>query len=114
MCWKNPGSIDWRITVDITLQYFDDCPNWKVTNQHLENLIDELSLHTEVRYQRIETPEDAADQNFHGSPTVLINGIDPFAENDAPVGLSCRIYRTDEGLAGTPTIDQLRQALTGG
>ncbi|MDK1017238.1 MAG: thioredoxin family protein, partial [Actinomycetota bacterium] len=55
-----------------------------------------------------------ADQNFHGSPTVLINGIDPFAENDAPVGLSCRIYRTDEGLAGTPTIDQLRQALTGG
>lgn len=98
--------------MEITLQYFDDCPNWKITNRHLRVLIDELALDTEVRYQRIETPEIATEQNFRGSPTVLVNGNDPFADADAPVGLSCRIYGTEDGPAGSPTLDQLRQALT--
>jgi len=34
-----------------------------------------------------------------------------FAEPGAGVGLSCRIYRTPEGLAGAPTVDQLRAKL---
>jgi hypothetical protein len=34
-----------------------------------------------------------------------------FAEPDAGVGLSCRVYRTPDGLAGAPTVVQLRTAL---
>ena len=31
---------------------------------------------------------------FHGSPYVLLDGHDPFAASDPPIGRACRIYRT--------------------
>ena len=37
--------------------------------------------------------------------------LDPFADAEAPVGLSCRMYQTPDGAAGSPTLDQLRQLL---
>ncbi len=88
--------------VDVTLQYFDGCPNWETTGRHLDQ------LGVRVRYQRIETPEAALEHGFRGSPTVLVDGVDPFFDPSARVGLACRVYRTPEGLAGRPTIDQLR------
>lgn len=102
--------------MEITLQYFDGCPNWKVTDDHLTALIDDESLEATVRYQLIETTEEAIEYGFRGSPTVLIDGVDPFADSDAPVGLSCRIYQTDSGPAGSPTLRQIRDAViaTGG
>jgi len=96
--------------MDITLQYFDDCPNWKLVDAHLQALKVE-GLDLDVTYRFIETPEAAAEAGFRGSPTVLLDGIDPFADPDAPVGLSCRVYPTAEGYAGSPTLDQLRTAV---
>lgn len=98
--------------MDITLQYFDDCPNWKITDRYIQALIDEQGLDAAVHYQLINTPEAAAEHGFRGSPSVLIDGIDPFAEPGAPVGLSCRVYVTDSGPAGSPTLHQLQQAIT--
>lgn len=96
--------------MDITLQYFDGCPNWKVADARLRSLKEE-GFDLEIVRQLIETPEAAAEAGFRGSPTVLVDGIDPFADPGAPVGLSCRVYRTVEGLAGSPTLDQLRKAV---
>jgi hypothetical protein len=96
--------------VDVTLLYFDGCPNWRTTDQHLGDLVDEFELR--VSYRRVETAEEAQRLDFRGSPTVLIDGHDPFAVGNEPVGLSCRIYRTPQGAAGSPTLDQLRAALT--
>ncbi len=97
--------------MDVTLQYFRDCPNWKTARDYLETLIAEHALDATVRYQLIETPEAAVEHGFRGSPTVLLDGNDPFADPDAPVGLSCRVYNTGEGPAGSPTLGQLRQAM---
>lgn len=97
--------------MNITLQYFDHCPNWTTTRRYLTELIDELGFEIEIGYQLIGTPEAAAEHHFRGSPTVLIDGVDPFANPDAPFGLSCRIYLTDEGTAGSPSRAQLRAAL---
>jgi hypothetical protein len=97
--------------MDITLQHFEGCPSWETTDRHLQTLIDRLDLDVEVQYQLIETPEAAAEYGFWGSPTVLIDGVDPFADPDAPIGLSCRVYRTDAGFAGSPTVDQLEEAI---
>jgi len=96
--------------MDITLQYFDGCPNWQVTDGHLRALRED-GLDLDVTYELIETPEAAAEAGFRGSPTVLVDGIDPFADPDAPVGLSCRVYRTDDGFAGSPSREQLRKAV---
>jgi hypothetical protein len=61
----------------------------------------------------VETPEDADRLEFAGSPTILVDGVDPFAQKGATVGLTCRVYRTPDGLAGSPTADQLRAVLVG-
>lgn len=96
--------------MDITLQYFDGCPNWETTERHLATLIAE-GLDATISHERIDGYETAVERGFRGSPTVLIDGVDPFADPNAPVGLACRVYKSDTGLTGTPTLDQLRQAI---
>jgi hypothetical protein len=97
--------------MDITLQYFDGCPNWKITDADVSRLIDELGVEAQVSYQLIDTPEAAAEAGFRGSPTVLIDGIDPWADPEAPAGLSCRVYMTDAGPTGSPATEDLTAAL---
>ena len=95
----------------IQLLYFDDCPNWRTTIQHLEQLLDEAESAHEVELVIVDDQEAAERWSFRGSPTVLVDGGDPFVDKAAPVGLSCRIYRTDTGFAGSPSLEQLRGAL---
>lgn len=96
--------------MDVTLLYFEDCPNWLEADDHLRTLAGEQPEMVITR-RLVETIEQAEETSFRGSPSIMINGIDPFATGDAMVGLSCRIYQTPGGPAGSPTIDQLRQAL---
>jgi hypothetical protein len=97
--------------MDIELRYFDDCPNWQITESHLKRLVEELGVAASIRRTLVDTPELAVRFGVIGSPTVLIDGLDPFGSGDAPVGLSCRVYRTETGLAGSPSEEQLREAL---
>ncbi len=99
--------------MDVTLLYFDDCPNWRITNEHLEALNGEIGG-LEISRVEVTTPDDAERYRFRGSPSVLIDGRDAFADPDDPVGLSCRVYQTPDGPAGSPTLAQLREVLTGG
>lgn len=94
----------------ITLQYFDGCPNWEQTQRSLAALFDD-GWDATVELEQIDTHEKAVEREFSGSPTVLIDGIDPFADNPPAPALACRVYDTPTGPAGTPTIDQLRQAI---
>jgi hypothetical protein len=49
---------------------------------------------------------------MHGSPTLLINGADPFAEPGQDPSMSCRLYHDENGqLSGAPSLSQLRQAI---
>ena len=99
--------------MNITLQYFDSCPGWKVVEGRVKDIIQERGLNASFDYQRIETPEDAEKHQFAGSPTLLIDGQDPFATVLLPVGLTCRTYVTDIGVARSPSIEQLEEAMSG-
>jgi hypothetical protein len=99
--------------VDVTLLYFEDCPSWREASVHLETLAEEDS-DLFVHHQIVDTDEAAQQHRFCGSPSIHANGRDLFASPDAPVGLSCRIYQTQDGPAGSPTLEQLRQALGSG
>lgn len=103
----------YSLLMDVTLQYFDDCPNWKVTDKYLRALSGEIS-DLVVSYHLVETIEEAERVRFRGSPSLVVDGIDLFADADDPVGLACRVYQTPDGPAGSPTMDQLRSALSGG
>ena len=95
---------------DVTVMYFDGCPNWQLADERLRQLQGELGF--SLHYSRVETPEEAERTGFRGSPTVLIDGADPFAVGDEPTGLACRVYATPDGAQGAPSIEQLRAALT--
>lgn len=93
----------------IELLYFDDCPNWNVAAGRLDAVAASRGLSVERR--RVTTPEEAVAARFRGSPTILIDGIDPFATGDESFGLACRVYQTPDGPAGSPTTEQLAAAL---
>lgn len=95
--------------MDIELLYFEDCPNWRVADARLAEVLGRRRV--EVRRTQVTTPEEAEALAFRGSPTILVDGRDPFAAGDEPVGLSCRIYQTPEGPAGSPTVSQLRAVI---
>lgn len=95
----------------ITLQYFNDCPNWKTTDTRLRELIADNEIDASVEYQLIETPEEAVKYQFAGSPTLLFDGVDPFEPTVKTVGLACRVYLSDSGATEGPSEAQLREAL---
>jgi hypothetical protein len=89
----------------VTIQYFTGCPHWQLADQRVRSAArgrDDIR----INHQRVETAEEAQRLGF------AVDGFDPFAEPDQPIGLSCRVYRTPEGgVAGAPTVDQLTDAL---
>jgi hypothetical protein len=99
--------------VKVELLYFDGCPNWMVADERLHAALEAVGQDTlQVERVLVTTPEDAEQRRFVGSPTVLIDGRDPFGEGALPVGLTCRLYRTPTGSSGAPTVEQLIEALT--
>ncbi len=92
------------------LQYFDGCPNWEITQEQLDVIAAERP-DIAVTRQLVETPDEAERVGFQGSPSIRIDGTDPFADSVAGAGLACRIYRTPDGPAGSPTLGQLHEAI---
>ena len=99
--------------MDIELDYFDGCPSWRTVDERLRSVLDAAGRTEAITYVRVETNEDAQRLQFHGSPTILIDGRDPFDVQGMCVGLTCRLYQTPVGLAGSPTTEQLA-AVVGG
>jgi hypothetical protein len=98
--------------MQITLQYFDGCPHWALADRRLQNALKGLpGQDITVDYQLIDSPETAERVGFRGSPTILVDGSDPFATGAEPVGLSCRVFRTEDGPQGSPTERQLLEVL---
>lgn len=94
----------------ITLRYLDGCPNWDVAKTRVEGALKQLGETTPLDLEQVESLQQADELDFRGSPTILINGHDLFEATGHP-GLSCRVYRTDAGLEGAPSVDQVVAAL---
>lgn len=88
-----------------------DCPNGPAAGRHLaEALAGRTDVSVEHRV--VSTPEEAERYGMHGSPTILVDGRDPFAEPGAVTSLSCRLYLDADGRAqGAPSAGQFRAAL---
>ncbi|MFH5824773.1 thioredoxin family protein [Georgenia sp. AZ-5] len=97
----------------IELLYFAGCPNWQVAHARLSDALARAGLaDQDVDLVEVTTDEDAEVLRFAGSPTVLINGVDPFPGTEGAHGLACRMYVGPTGIAGSPTVEQMVQAIT--
>ncbi|MGC0420901.1 DsbA family protein [Embleya sp. AB8] len=98
--------------MEIEILVVPDCPHERPTAERLRAALDELGLGATAFATRVVAdPAEAERIGFSGSPTVLIDGRDPFAEPGRVPGLACRVYRTPDGPAGAPTVEQLRRVV---
>jgi hypothetical protein len=65
-----------------------------------------------VIVREVDSEAGAQAQEFVGSPTIRIDGVDVQPLNDEPTGLTCRVYKRRDGrISPTPDGDDLRDAL---
>jgi hypothetical protein len=95
----------------VQLLYFDGCPHWKVLEKRLRQALDLLDDPSTIEYLQVESQREVERLGFAGSPSVLLNGTDPFRSPTGAIGLTCRVYLTPDGPSGSPTLDQLVGAL---
>jgi hypothetical protein len=90
-----------------------DCPNVARLQPRLAVVLagrEDVTVTTDI----INTFEQAVARGMNGSPTLLLDGVDPFAEHGQTPSVSCRLYRDVTGHpTGAPSVTQLRAALDG-
>ena len=87
------------------------CPNAPVLEDRLAAVL-RGRAGVLVSHEVVSDEAEAARWGMHGSPTLLIDGVDPFAEPGQRPSMSCRLYCDDKGrTSGAPSVGQLRQAL---
>lgn len=92
---------------------FEGCPNHEPAIALVERVGRELGVRPEIRLVDVPDQETAQRLRFLGSPTILVGGrdVDPQATERSDYALSCRVFQTDEGLAGQPDERWVREAL---
>jgi len=100
--------------MDVDILYVPDCPNRQRARRHLDRALAAAGVAATVRETEISTGEAAAVAGMRGSPTVLIDGRDPFVEGGEAASVSCRLYRSEGSFDGVPSVHQLVAALRGG
>lgn len=88
-----------------------DCPNAPLLEQRLTEALAGVPG-VAVQRRVIADDTEAARYGMNGSPTLLIDGVDPFAAPSIRASVSCRLYPGEDGRAqGAPSVAGLRRAL---
>jgi hypothetical protein len=97
----------------VELLFWAGCPSHPKTLADLREAMGALGLDPgSVIVREVLTDEQAAGEEFVGSPTIRIDGIDVQPPVDEPTGLTCRVYRRRDGrISPTPDPADLREAL---
>ena len=96
----------------VELLVVPECPNEGEAAVRLREALDDVGLvATPFRTTVINTFAEAEARGFVGSPTILIDGRDPFAAPEPRPALACRVYPGVTGVVGVPPLRELRQAL---
>lgn len=97
----------------IEILVFDGCPNAQPARELVERVAGELDITPAVETVVVREADTAARARFLGSPTIRVNGrdVEPGAEERRDYVVSCRVYRTRDGLSGQPDESWLRAAL---
>ncbi|GAB3603322.1 thioredoxin domain-containing protein [Microbacterium aureliae] len=94
----------------IEILHIEECPNWREAERRVRDAVGDLGIDADIAVRLITTPDEAVAAGFAGSPTILLDGADPFG--GAPTAdLACRVYVTETGLAGLPSVTGLSEAL---
>ena len=87
--------------------FIDDCPHLQTVVDRLREASRVAEADLAIEQRRVTDTDDAQRLSFGGSPSILLDGWDPFPFPQVGA-LACRLYASpDGGLAGAPSVEQL-------
>ncbi|HEX6524954.1 MAG TPA: thioredoxin family protein [Streptosporangiaceae bacterium] len=95
----------------LEILHVPDCPGAPILEHRLAEVLADNPVAQVVQHE-ITTQEEAERTGMTGSPTLLVDGTDPFARPGQQPGISCRLYRDADGRPGpAPSVTQLHGVL---
>jgi hypothetical protein len=97
--------------MELTLLTVADCPHAAIFEERLAVV---LAGHpgAVLRRRVVASEREATEAGMHGSPTLLVDGVGPFARPGEAASLSCRLYPGVTGGADEiPSVADLQAAL---
>lgn len=98
----------------IELLYFAECPNYKSAQENLLAALDQLHITSNVNRIEVHSNEEAATKRFLGSPSIRIDDrdIEYPDETGLQYSMRCRLYKSIEGVSGTPPKQMIISAIS--
>jgi len=97
--------------MELTVLVVPDCPNAPLLEERLAQVLAGWPG-VPVTRRVITGAAGAARWGMAGSPTLLVNGKDPFAGPGTRPAMACRMYHGENGrLEGAPAVGAIRRAL---
>ncbi|MDN3296106.1 alkylmercury lyase family protein [Streptomyces ficellus] len=90
--------------MELTVLTVPGCPTAQALRRRLEETLDAEDARR-VEWREVHDDAEAVRLGMHGSPTLLVNGADPFVREGEPASLSCRVR------SGVPSVERLRAVL---
>ena len=100
----------------IEFLYWTDCPSHPKAWERLQEVLAEEGIEADIERIEVLADEQAMRHEFHGSPTIRVNGVDvdEAGAGEMPVALACRVYRLEDGrFSPVPSKEMIRRALAG-
>lgn len=99
--------------MNFELRVIAGCPHSAPAAELFRRALDDEGLGPgQLQIRELTSEQEARELEFHGSPGFVVSGRDVFVSHAEPA-LSCRVYPTSAGIAGLPSLVQLRTALRG-
>jgi hypothetical protein len=95
----------------IELLYFEGCPSWPTALVNLKAACELEGLAWPIELVEVSCDQDAARLRFLGSPSLRVAGQAFWPEPREDYLLSCRMYRTPDGMRGWPAVEMVRDRL---
>ena len=97
--------------MEITIQVSRGCPHRSLAEERVRTAV-AAAGRADLAVREVVVADDCeGGAGFGGSPTILIDGRDPFNRFGDGHNPSCRLYRTEHGLEGAPSVAAIRRAI---
>ena len=97
----------------VELLWWEGCPSTAKAREVLEAVLEEAGLDPgAIETREVPTQAEAEREEFVGSPTIRVGGVEVAEEDGEPAGLTCRVYRTRDGRTSpVPDPEDIRDAI---
>jgi hypothetical protein len=95
----------------IEILHVPDCPHLRLARSRVSIALERIGTAASVDEICVTSPKVADELGMHGSPTITIDGSDPFDHGQGEGSMSCRLYRAEGRIDGAPGVAELIEVI---